>query len=159
MTVRSIRRFAWACAPAAVLAVALGAPGAASAEPGGTQCGGVDIEGKGASLQKLSQIEVWTPEFKNPANTNALACSGSQGSKGVRNVTYTSTGSGAFLRSWGQETKEASEVIFDGVALLHVLLVGDGCGLHMSRRHVAALAHVAVKGCIAFLTSEHADQA
>jgi ABC-type phosphate transport system substrate-binding protein len=111
MSLFSTRRFASACVLSAAVSAALIAPGAASAL-GGEQCSGVDVEGKGASLQKLSQIETWAPEFKNPADTNAAACSGSQGSKGVRTVTYTSTGSGAGLRSWGQEPKEASEINF-----------------------------------------------
>jgi ABC-type phosphate transport system substrate-binding protein len=90
--------------------MALAMPGLASATPGGEQCSGENIEGKGASLQKLSQIETWNPAFNTSAN--ALACSGAQGSKGTPTVKYTSTGSGAFLRSWGQEPKEASEVNF-----------------------------------------------
>jgi ABC-type phosphate transport system substrate-binding protein len=85
---------------------ALAAPGVASAEPGGEQCSGGNIEGKGASLQKLSQISVWTPNFNT--SPNPLACSGSQGSTGKPTVTYTSTGSGPGLESWGQERKETS---------------------------------------------------
>jgi ABC-type phosphate transport system substrate-binding protein len=87
-----------------VLAVtALVAPGLASATPGGVQCEGVNIEGKGASLQKLSQISVWTPNFNAATDTNTLACSGTQGTKGTPTVVYTSTGSGPGLESWGQE--------------------------------------------------------
>jgi ABC-type phosphate transport system substrate-binding protein len=110
MSLFSTRRLVSACALAAAFATAAVAPGVASAEPGGEQCSGENIEGKGASLQKLSQIEVWTPAFNTSAN--ALACSGTQGSKGTPTVKYTSTGSGAFLRSWGQEPKEASEINF-----------------------------------------------
>src|SRR5436309_8924603 len=106
----SARRFAWALCASASIAMGLVAPGLASAEPGGEQCSGSNIEGKGASLQKLAQIEVWTPNFNTSANT--LACSGTQGSKGKPTVKYTSTGSGAFLRSWGQEPKSAEEVNF-----------------------------------------------
>src|SRR5262249_38286718 len=65
---------------------------------------------KGASLQKAAQVEVWGPGFNKGANP--LACSGTQGSKGEPKVEYLSGGSGAFLRSWGQEFKEASEVNF-----------------------------------------------
>ena len=65
------------CVLSLLAMTALAAPGVASAEPGGEQCSGVNIEGKGASLQKLSQISVWTPNFNTSAN--ALACSGSQG--------------------------------------------------------------------------------
>jgi ABC-type phosphate transport system substrate-binding protein len=110
MSLLSTRRFASACAIAAAFAIAAVGPGVASAEPEGEQCSGENIEGKGASLQKLSQIETWNPAFNTSAN--ALACSGTQGSKGTPTVKYTSTGSGAFLRSWGQEPKLASEVNF-----------------------------------------------
>jgi ABC-type phosphate transport system substrate-binding protein len=110
MSLLSTRRFVSVCALVAAFATAVVAPGVASAEPGGEQCSGENIEGKGASLQKLSQIEVWTPAFNTSAN--ALACSGTQGFKGTPTVKYTSTGSGAFLRSWGQEFKEAAEVNF-----------------------------------------------
>jgi ABC-type phosphate transport system substrate-binding protein len=110
MSLYSTRRLVSACALAVAIATAVVAPGVASAEPGGEQCSGGNIEGKGASLQKLSQIEVWTPAFNT--STNALACSGAQGSKATPTVKYTSTGSGAFLRSWGQEPKEASEINF-----------------------------------------------
>jgi ABC-type phosphate transport system substrate-binding protein len=106
----SARRFAWALCASASITMALVVPGLASAEPGGEQCSGSNIEGKGASFQKLAQIEVWTPAFNTSAN--ALACSGTQGSKGKPTVKYTSTGSGAFLRSWGQEPKSVEEVNF-----------------------------------------------
>jgi ABC-type phosphate transport system substrate-binding protein len=109
MSLFSTRRFASACVLSAAVTAALVVPGAASAL-GGAQCSGVDIEGKGASLQKLSQIETWTPEFKAAANPSPLACNGANGSKEVRTVTYTSTGSGAGLRSWAQEPKEAKEI-------------------------------------------------
>ena len=106
------RRALTACALPAALSAVLVAPGAASADPGGEQCGGEEIGGKGASLQELAQIKVWTPEFKNAADTNALACNGNNGAKKVINVVYTSTGSGAGLRSWGQEPKAATEVSY-----------------------------------------------
>jgi ABC-type phosphate transport system substrate-binding protein len=83
---------------------ALAAPGVAGAEPGGEQCSGGNIEGKGASLQKISQINIWTPSFNTSANI--LACSGTQGSTGKPTVKYTSTGSGPGLESWGQERGE-----------------------------------------------------
>jgi ABC-type phosphate transport system substrate-binding protein len=92
-----------ACALSVLAVTALVAPAIASATPGGEQCSGVNIEGKGASLQKLSQISVWTPKFSDPTDTNAAACSGTQGSKGTPTVKYTSTGSGPGLESWGQE--------------------------------------------------------
>jgi ABC-type phosphate transport system substrate-binding protein len=102
------RRFASACAVSAAAVAALVAPGSASAI-GGEQCGGVDIAGKGASTQVLAQ-GLWSSGFKDPLNTNPLACNGSNGTKEVRSFTYTSTGSGAALRSWGQEPKEAKEI-------------------------------------------------
>jgi ABC-type phosphate transport system substrate-binding protein len=110
MSSLTARRAVWACVLSAVFSTALFAPGLASAEPGGEQCSGENIKGKGASLQKAAQIEIWTPKFNLSANP--LACNGTQGSKGKPTVEYTSTGSGAFLRSWGQEFKEASEVNF-----------------------------------------------
>jgi ABC-type phosphate transport system substrate-binding protein len=109
MTLFSARRLVCACLLFGALATAMVAPGLASAEPGGEQCSGANLEGKGASLQLLAQT-LWNKEFNLSANT--LACSGTQGSTATPTVKYTSTGSGAFLRSWGQETKEASEVNF-----------------------------------------------
>jgi ABC-type phosphate transport system substrate-binding protein len=100
-----------ACALSVLAVTALVAPGMASATPGGEQCSGVNIEGKGASLQKLSQISVWTPNFSSAADTNGLACSGTQGSKGTPTVTYTSTGSGPGLESWGQEAGEKAPAL------------------------------------------------
>jgi ABC-type phosphate transport system substrate-binding protein len=90
-----------ACLLSVLATTALVAPSVAGAAPGGEQCSGVNIEGKGASLQKLSQIEIWTPNFNTSAN--ALACSGAL----KPTVTYHSVGSGPGLESWGQEnTKE-----------------------------------------------------
>jgi ABC-type phosphate transport system substrate-binding protein len=106
----SARRLVGALALTGALATAVAVPGVANAEPGGEQCSGSNIEGKGASLQKLAQVSIWTPAFNTSAN--ARACNGTQGSTGKPTVTYTSTGSGAFLRSWGQETKEAKELNF-----------------------------------------------
>jgi ABC-type phosphate transport system substrate-binding protein len=108
MSVFSARRLVSAGVLSAALAAALAVPGAASAAPGGEQCSGENIGGKGASLQELSQIKVWTPKFNESAAE--LACNGTQGSKGKPTVTYTSTGSGAGLRSWGQEPKEPKEI-------------------------------------------------
>src|SRR5262245_38055556 len=98
MSSLTARRVAWACALSVACSTALVATGLASAEPGGEQCSGESNKGKGASLQKLAQIEIWNPDFNKGANP--LACSGTQGSKGEPKVEYTSTGSGAFLRSW-----------------------------------------------------------
>src|ERR1700756_489008 len=109
MRLFSARRFAGACILSAALVGAVAVPGTASAEPGGEQCSGSNIEGKGASLQVLAQ-GIWIPKFNS--SLNAAACSGTQGSGGKPTVKYTSTGSGAFLRSWGQEPKEEKEINF-----------------------------------------------
>jgi len=110
MHVYTARRLAGACVLSAALAGTLALPGMASAEPGGEQCSGANIEGKGSSLQKLAQTTVWNPDFNTSGN--ALACNGTQGSTGKPTVKYTSTGSGAALRSWGVEPKEAKEINF-----------------------------------------------
>ena len=108
MSRSSTRRMMPACVLSAAAVAALVAPGSASAI-GGEQCGGVDIAGKGASTQLLSQ-GLWSSGFKDPLNPSTLACNGNNGTKEVRTFTYTSTGSGAALRSWGQEPKEAKEI-------------------------------------------------
>lgn len=95
----STRRLVPACVLSAAAVAALVAPGAASAGKVGEQCSGSNITGKGSSLQKLAQQTVWDPNFNT--STNAKACSGSQGSKGIPTVTYTSVGSGAGMEAWG----------------------------------------------------------
>jgi ABC-type phosphate transport system substrate-binding protein len=89
---------------AAAATMALVAPGSALAKAKSTQCSGVNIEGKGSSAQKLIEQNFWTPQF----NTSAAktACSGTQGTLGIPTVKYTSTGSGAGLKSWGIEPLE-----------------------------------------------------
>ncbi len=109
MTTRSVRRVFSACVLSAAAAAALAAPGAASAFTL-NQCEGSEIHGKGSSAQKLLQIEIWNKQFNTSAN--AKACSGSQGSGGKPKVSYTSTGSGAGLESWGVETKSGGEIRF-----------------------------------------------
>jgi ABC-type phosphate transport system substrate-binding protein len=108
MTSRSARRLVPACILSAATVVALAVPGAASASL--VQCEGGPIHGKGSSAQKLLQIEVWNKKFNTSANP--LACNGTQGSKGKPAVTYTSTGSGVGLESWGVETKAGGEIRF-----------------------------------------------
>lgn len=110
MISRSLRRVLTACVLSAVAAAALAAPGAANAEFKIEQCAGESIHGKGSSLQKLLETTVWNPDFSS--STNALACNGAQGSGGTPKVTYTSTGSGAGLESWGIETKAGGEINF-----------------------------------------------
>jgi ABC-type phosphate transport system substrate-binding protein len=110
MMSRSARRLLTACALSAASVAALAAPGAANAEFKLAQCEGSAIHGKGSSAQKLLQINIWNPQFNT--SSNAKACSGTQGSGGEPKVTYTSTGSGAGLESWGVETKAGGEIRF-----------------------------------------------
>jgi ABC-type phosphate transport system substrate-binding protein len=100
MTSLSARRIVSACILSAAMVAALVAPGAASAAGKlGEKCSGSNIEGQGSSLQKLAQQTVWDPQF-NISGAGG-ACNGTQGSKAKPTVTYTSTGSGAGLESWG----------------------------------------------------------
>ncbi|HEY4428638.1 MAG TPA: substrate-binding domain-containing protein [Solirubrobacteraceae bacterium] len=97
MTSFSARRLIPACIVSAAALVALAAPGAANAALG-TQCSGSNITGQGSSLQKLAQ-GVWDPAFNTQLEKHA--CNGTQGTKGTPTVSYSSTGSGAGLKSWG----------------------------------------------------------
>jgi len=106
----SARKLLQACVLLTVTVVALVAPSLASAEFKIAQCAGEGIHGKGSSLQKLLQTTVWNPDFSTSANL--AACNGTQGSGGTPKVTYTSTGSGAGLESWGVETKPGGEINF-----------------------------------------------
>jgi ABC-type phosphate transport system substrate-binding protein len=99
MTLLSARRIIPACIITAASVAALVAPGAASAGTLAEQCAGENITGKGSSLQKIAQLSVWNPDFNTSAN--AKGCNGTQGSKGVPTVTYTSVGSGAGMEAWG----------------------------------------------------------
>lgn len=114
MTSVVVRRLMSACALSAVAAVALVAPGAASAGSVLKQCEGSNIVGRGSSLQKIAQIEVWDPAFNT--SKNGKACSGTQGSGGTPTVTYESTGSGAGLEAWGVNGHafEAEKIAFVG---------------------------------------------
>jgi ABC-type phosphate transport system substrate-binding protein len=105
----STRRIASACVVSAATVAALALPGAASATVG-QQCSGASIVAQGSSLQAVAQQELWSPAFHT--SSESLACNGSQGSKGTPTIKYTSTGSGAGLRSWGAEPKELKEVSF-----------------------------------------------
>lgn len=89
---------------AALATVALAAPGTALAKSS-TQCSGVNVEGQGASTQKLIQINYWNKLFNE--STDKYACNGTQGSKGTPKVVYHSTGSGTGLKSWGIENSES----------------------------------------------------
>ncbi len=97
MSYFSARRLLPSCIIAAAGVAALAAPGAASASLG-TQCSGSNIGGQGSSLQKLAQ-EIWAPNFNTSSEKHA--CNGTQGTKGLPTVKYTSTGSGAGLKSFG----------------------------------------------------------
>jgi ABC-type phosphate transport system substrate-binding protein len=105
----SARRIVSACVVSAASVAALALPGAASAEIG-QQCSGVTVTGQGSSLQAVAQQELWGPKFHS--SPDSLACNGTQGSKGTPEAKYTSTGSGAGLRSFGAEPKSPSEVSF-----------------------------------------------
>ena len=116
MTFVSGRRLIPACIVAAAAAVALTAPGAASATPTPdllTQCAGSNIEGIGSSFQNPI-LQLWGTRFNISANL--FACNGTQGSFGKPVVKYGSGGSGACLHAWGAEAAEAryGEVAFCG---------------------------------------------
>jgi ABC-type phosphate transport system substrate-binding protein len=107
MTSLSARRLIPACILSAATVAALVAPGAASAAGKLVkQCSGSNITGQGSSLQKLAQQTVWDPQFN--ISENGHSCSGTQGSKEKPTVTYTSTGSGAGLESWGANEHAAN---------------------------------------------------
>jgi ABC-type phosphate transport system substrate-binding protein len=99
MTSFSARGFITGCILSAAAVMALAAPGAASASSLGEQCSGGPLTGEGSSLQKLAQQTVWGPDFNT--SSNVKACNGTQGSKEVPTVTYTSVGSGAGMEAWG----------------------------------------------------------
>jgi ABC-type phosphate transport system substrate-binding protein len=99
MTSLSARGFVPACILSAAATLALVAPGAASASSLGEQCSGGPLTGQGSSLQKLAQQNVWGPDFNTSANVKA--CNGTQGSKEIPTITYTSVGSGAGMEAWG----------------------------------------------------------
>jgi ABC-type phosphate transport system substrate-binding protein len=91
---------------------ALAVPAAAGAEELKLiQCEGGNIHGKGSSAQKLVQTEIWNKQFNTSANK--AACQGTEEpgkkSSGTPKVTYTSTGSGVGLESWGVETQKGKK--------------------------------------------------
>jgi ABC-type phosphate transport system substrate-binding protein len=83
-----------------VALVALAVPGTALAKAPSTQCSGVNITAQGASVESLAQKEVWDPQFN--ISSDKLACNGAQGTGAKPTITYTNTGSGAGLESWGE---------------------------------------------------------
>jgi ABC-type phosphate transport system substrate-binding protein len=82
-------------------ALALAMPGTALAKEN-PLCNGANIEGQGASTQKIVQQNHWNPEFNT--NTKSKQSCTVEGKKPT--VKYNSTGSGAGLKSWGIEPKE-----------------------------------------------------
>jgi hypothetical protein len=72
----------------------------------GPHCSGKAIAGQGSTLQARAQQSVWDTGFNTSAN--GAACNGTQGSKAKPSITYTPTGSGAGLESWGVNKKTAN---------------------------------------------------
>ncbi len=82
------------------------------------QCAGASIKMNGSTFQNTAQLQ-WETSSTNPlafnagTQTNKLACSGTQGSKGKPSVVYeqtqTTKGSGACLHAFGANTKNAPE--------------------------------------------------
>lgn len=99
MTIHRARGFTLAGVLSAALMAAFVAPEAASAGALGVQCSGSNIVGKGATVQKLAQQNVWDPDFNT--SSNAKACNGTQGSDETPTVQYESIGSGAGMEAWG----------------------------------------------------------
>jgi ABC-type phosphate transport system substrate-binding protein len=100
MHLAKARRLVAACVlPAAAVAVLAG-PGAASASPfkpsPPAACEGESVKGQGSTLQEFAQHNVWIPDF------NAFDCLVPPATEPV--ITYTGTGSGAALESWGAES-------------------------------------------------------
>lgn len=100
----SRRRLAPVGLATALVAIGLAAPGTALAKSS-SQCSGVNVAGQGASLEALA-IGVWDKKFNE--STDKYACNGSQGTKGTPKITYTNTGSGQGLESWGEFGKVAT---------------------------------------------------
>lgn len=110
------RRLISVCIVSVAAAVAVAAPGTASAASDlGEQCSGANIQGQGSSFQ-APILEKWAVEFNEVENAkkevlpnkNIFACGGTQGSKGTPKVKYlqgaNEKGSGACLHGMGAET-------------------------------------------------------
>ena len=100
MKVHRSPRLAYAGLSSLLVLAALVAPGSALAKGSKTQCSGVNIAGQGASVNSVAQKEVWDPQFNLSASK--FACNGTQGTLAKPTVTYTNTGSGQGLESWGE---------------------------------------------------------
>jgi ABC-type phosphate transport system substrate-binding protein len=81
-------------------------PGSALAKKDPNQCTGEGVTGQGASVESVAQKEVWDPQFNT--STDKYACNGSQGAGKEPAITYTNTGSGQGLESWGEFGKAAT---------------------------------------------------
>jgi len=106
MQFRKVRQLAWTCAVAVASAAGLLSLGTAGAQAATTQCSGGNITGQGANVMKIAYQNVFDPDFNT--STNALACSGTQGTGGKPTVSYNATSSGIGLESWGVGGKSAS---------------------------------------------------
>jgi ABC-type phosphate transport system substrate-binding protein len=91
----SARRIVSACIASAATVAVLAAPGVASAKA--KICTGENIGAQGSSLQYEAQV-IWNPDF----NTNTKAGCASSGAPTVK---YTSTGSGAGYKAWGEKSE------------------------------------------------------
>lgn len=98
MKVLSARRLLAFCVVPAAAAVALTAPGAASASLG-TQCSGANITGQGANVLVNAQA-VWDTDFNTSKNKTACAEQKGQGT-GEPTVKYTKSSASVGLESWG----------------------------------------------------------
>jgi ABC-type phosphate transport system substrate-binding protein len=99
MKLFSVRGILPACLITAAAAVALAAPGAASAAllP---QCeGSQTLEGAGSSLQ-AEAVELWAKGFNNAASLSTKSCHGGLGKEPV--ISYKSIGSGAGFKEWNE---------------------------------------------------------
>jgi ABC-type phosphate transport system substrate-binding protein len=101
------RRLVPTCVISAAALAAMVAPGTAGATVG-AQCSGENVVGQGAAVEKIAHQVVWGPGFNSSPDT--FACNGKQGTKAKPTATYTSTGSGAGLKSWGANLKEGEPV-------------------------------------------------
>jgi ABC-type phosphate transport system substrate-binding protein len=113
MSFLSGRRLVPACVVSVAAAVAMVAPGAASASDLSQQCSGASIKGLGSTFQGPIQ-KVWEVDFNlinGVPNKNEFACGGTQGSGGKPKAEYSQTeanrGSGACLHDFGAETTSA----------------------------------------------------
>jgi ABC-type phosphate transport system substrate-binding protein len=91
----STRRLRLVSAVTACSAAALVAPGVASAGFSTGHCEGPSIKANGATFQGLAQ-KIWNKEFNNTALTGACELK-----SGAPTVSYSETGSGPGLESWG----------------------------------------------------------